>query len=69
MGCESSSIASSDRQDNYSYVTYWSFGERLPVVEEKVRSTDSIRVYLETIAALVAHRLDHTDLLVESPKI
>lgn len=47
------------------YVAYWSFGERLPVIEE-ARGTDSVRFYLETIAALVAHRLSNTELLVES---
>jgi HEAT repeat protein/MinD-like ATPase involved in chromosome partitioning or flagellar assembly len=48
------------------YIAYWSFGEGLPVIEEKVRATDSIRFYLETIAALLAQRLSNTKLLVES---
>ncbi len=50
------------------YVPYWSFGEGLPVVEEQSRSPESIRLYFETLASLVAHRLNHSELLVESPE-
>jgi HEAT repeat protein/cellulose biosynthesis protein BcsQ len=48
------------------YVAYWSFGEGLPVLSETVRSTDSIRFFLETIAGLLAHRLGNTTRLLES---
>jgi len=47
------------------YVAYWSFGEDLPVIHE-ARSPDSIRFSLETLAALVAHRLGNSRLLVET---
>jgi MinD-like ATPase involved in chromosome partitioning or flagellar assembly len=45
------------------YVSYWSFGEQLPVVDEETPSADQIGFALETVAAVVAHRLDRTDLL------
>ncbi len=48
------------------YVAYWSFGEGLPVVDELSRRTDTIRFSLETIAALLAHKLGNSPLLVES---
>jgi MinD-like ATPase involved in chromosome partitioning or flagellar assembly len=48
------------------YVSYWSFGEQLAVLEEPVPSTDQIAYALETIAAIVAHRFDRTDLLADN---
>ena len=48
------------------YVPIWSFGERLAVVEDTSRDPLSINYSLETIAALLAHRLDHTLLLLDS---
>jgi cellulose biosynthesis protein BcsQ len=45
------------------YVSYWSFGEQLPVVDEKTPSADQIGFALETVAAVIAHRMDRTDLL------
>ena len=48
------------------YVPIWSFGERLAVVEDSSRDPLSINYSLETIAALLAHRLDHTLLLLDS---
>lgn len=48
------------------YVSYWSFGEQLPVLEEKSPSTDQIAYALETVAAIVAHRFDRTDLLADN---
>ena len=48
------------------YVPIWSFGERLAVVEDRSRDPLSINYSLETIAALLAHRLDHTLLLLDS---
>ena len=47
-------------------MAYWSFGEELPVVKDKIRGTSSVRFFLETIAALLAHRLSNTRLLLES---
>jgi MinD-like ATPase involved in chromosome partitioning or flagellar assembly len=48
------------------YYSYWSFGERLPIVEEPTRGPDFISYHLETTAALVAHRLARSQLLVEN---
>jgi MinD-like ATPase involved in chromosome partitioning or flagellar assembly len=45
------------------YVSYWSFGEQLPVREERVPSADQISFALETVAAVIAHGFDRTDLL------
>jgi hypothetical protein len=48
------------------YVSYWSFGEQLPVLEEVSPSTDQVAYALETVAAIVAHRFDRTDLLADN---
>ncbi|HET6705295.1 KGGVGR-motif variant AAA ATPase [Amycolatopsis sp.] len=48
------------------YVSYWSFGELLPVLSEKTPSADQIGFALETVAAVIAYRLDRTDLLAEN---
>lgn len=48
------------------YVSYWSFGEQLPVRAEQTPSTDQIAYALETVAAIVAHRFDRTDLLADN---
>jgi MinD-like ATPase involved in chromosome partitioning or flagellar assembly len=48
------------------YVSYWSFGEQLPVLEEVTPSTDQIAYALETVAAIVAHRFDRSDLLADN---
>ncbi len=48
------------------YVPIWSFGERLPVLEEGTADPETIGFALETLAALVAHRLAHTDVLVRN---
>jgi len=48
------------------YVSYWSFGEQLPVLAERVPSTTQIAYALETIAAVVAHQLDRSDLLADN---
>lgn len=48
------------------YVSYWSFGEQLPVLEETTPSTDQIAYALETVAAIVAHRFDRSDLLADN---
>jgi MinD-like ATPase involved in chromosome partitioning or flagellar assembly len=46
------------------YVPRWSFGEELPVVKEGTADQLSLGYALETLAALIANRLEHTDLLV-----
>ncbi|GAB3888928.1 hypothetical protein GCM10029964_057430 [Kibdelosporangium lantanae] len=48
------------------YVSYWSFGEHLPVRQESSPGADQIGFALETIAAVVAHDFDRTDLLAEN---
>lgn len=48
------------------YVSYWSFGEQLPVQEERVPSADQISFALETVAAVIAQQFDRTDLLAEN---
>jgi hypothetical protein len=48
------------------YVSYWSFGEQLPVLEETTPSTDQIAYALETVAAIVANGFDRTDLLADN---
>ena len=48
------------------YVPIWSFGERLSVVEDSSTDSLSINYSLETLAALIAHRLGKTHLLVDS---
>lgn len=48
------------------YVPFWSFGERLSVVEDSASDPLSINYSLETVAALLAHRLSNTRLLIES---
>ncbi|WP_052519548.1 KGGVGR-motif variant AAA ATPase [Archangium violaceum] len=48
------------------YVPYWSFGEELPVLEEDGKDPEQISFSFETLAALLAHGLDGTDLLVRN---
>ncbi|ALG06192.1 tyrosine-protein kinase family protein [Kibdelosporangium phytohabitans] len=48
------------------YVSYWSFGEQLPVLEEKVPSADQISFALETVAAVIAQQFDRTDVLADN---
>ena len=48
------------------YVPIWSFGERLAVVEDTLSDPLSVTYSLETISALIAHRLDQTLLLLDS---
>jgi len=47
------------------YVPFWSFGEKLSVLEEEVFSTSSINHPIENLAAVLARGLARTDLLVE----
>jgi cellulose biosynthesis protein BcsQ len=48
------------------YVPNWSFGERLPVIEEGTQDPESIGFSLETLAALLARGLGDADLLARS---
>ncbi len=48
------------------YTPVWSFGERLPVLEEGTADPESLGFALETLAALLAHKLAHTDVLVRN---
>jgi TIR domain len=48
------------------YVAHWSFGERLPILEEGTSDPLSIEYALETPAALVAHKLEYSSLLVSN---
>ncbi|MEU4739156.1 AAA family ATPase [Actinosynnema sp. NPDC023658] len=48
------------------YVSYWSFGEQLSVLEEVVPSADQVSFALETVAAVIAQQFDRTDLLADN---
>jgi MinD-like ATPase involved in chromosome partitioning or flagellar assembly len=48
------------------YVSYWSFGEQLAVRSEADPGADQISFALETVAAVIAHDFDRTDLLAEN---
>ncbi|GAB3726538.1 hypothetical protein GCM10027598_45520 [Amycolatopsis oliviviridis] len=48
------------------YVSFWTFGEQLPVMTELSPTVDQISFALETVAAVVAHDFDRTDLLAEN---
>lgn len=48
------------------YVPFWSYGEELAVSVESARDAESLSYWLETLAALIARRLDKTELLVQS---
>jgi cellulose biosynthesis protein BcsQ len=48
------------------YVPYWSFGEKLPVLEEGTRDPETIGYSLETIAALFANGLAGTDVMISN---
>jgi len=48
------------------YVSYWSFGEQLPVLVEPTPSADQVSYALETVAAVIAQHFDRTDLLADN---
>ncbi|MGQ0837799.1 CATRA system-associated protein [Actinokineospora sp.] len=48
------------------YISYWSFGEQLPVRSESIPAADQISFALETAAALVAQNFDRTAVLAEN---
>lgn len=45
---------------------YWSFGERLPVIESGTTNPKDIGYTFENIAALLAHKLTDAELLIEN---
>ncbi|SER39803.1 KGGVGR-motif variant AAA ATPase [Actinokineospora terrae] len=48
------------------YISYWSFGEQLPVQAEQTPSPDQISYALETVAAVIGQQFDRTDLLADN---
>ncbi|WP_246292096.1 tyrosine-protein kinase family protein [Lentzea indica] len=48
------------------YISYWSFGELLPVLEELSPSPNQISFALETVTAVIAQEFDRTDLLADN---
>ena len=48
------------------YSAYWSFGEELPALTENPREPSYVTHSLATLAALLVHRLDKTELLATS---
>lgn len=48
------------------YFPYWSFGEELSVLSEPTKAPSVVSHYLETLTALLAHRLANSDLLITS---
>jgi hypothetical protein len=48
------------------YVSFWSFGEELPVVDGPGSDPEDIGYWLENLAALLAHGFAHTDITVAS---
>ncbi len=48
------------------YIPYWSFGEKLPVIEKGTKDPDDIGFPLETLAALVAQHLCYSEILVRN---
>lgn len=48
------------------YIPFWSFGEKLPVIEKGTDDPDDIGFSLEILAALVAQQFSNSDVLVRS---
>ena len=48
------------------YIPYWSFGEKLPAIEKGTEDPDDIGFSLETLSALLAQRLSHSDVLIKN---
>jgi len=48
------------------YIPYWSFGEKLPVIEKGTSDSEDIGFSLETLAALLAQKLSSTDILIKN---
>lgn len=54
------------RHATLPYIPYWAFGEELPVLKEPTPSPEQISYALETVAAIIAHNFDRTDLLADN---
>ncbi|WP_410564485.1 CATRA system-associated protein [Amycolatopsis sp. cmx-4-61] len=54
------------RHTTVPYVSYWSFGEQLPVLDERIPSPDQVSFAMETVAAVLAQQFDRTDLLADN---
>lgn len=48
------------------YIPFWSFGEKLPVIEKGTDDLEDLGFPLETLAALVAQRFAYSDVLVRN---
>lgn len=48
------------------YVPYWSFGEKVPVLEENTKDPDSISFAFETITSMLCLKLSSTDVLIKN---
>lgn len=48
------------------YIPFWSFGEKLPVIEKGTDDPDDIGASLETLAALVAQKFSYSDVLIRN---
>lgn len=48
------------------YIPYWSFGEKVPVLEESTKDPESISFAFETIAAMLCLKLSSTDVLIKN---
>jgi cellulose biosynthesis protein BcsQ len=48
------------------YIPYWSFGERLPVIEKGTDDPEDIGFSFETLAAVIAQKFANSDLLVSN---
>ncbi|GAA5167491.1 MULTISPECIES: KGGVGR-motif variant AAA ATPase [Amycolatopsis] len=48
------------------YVSFWTFGEQLPVRTEPEPAPDQVSFALETVAAVIASHFDRADLLTEN---
>ncbi|WP_235925895.1 CATRA system-associated protein [Actinokineospora pegani] len=54
------------RQFTVPYVAHWSFGEKLPVITERTPTPGQVSYAIETLAALIAHDFDRTNMLGEN---
>lgn len=48
------------------YIPFWSFGEKLPVIERGTDDPEDIGFSLETLAALIAQKFSYSDVLVRN---
>ena len=61
-------LSTSDILDHTTipYFSYWSFGEEIPVMAERSSNPEYISYHMDTVAALIAHRLGKTHLLANA---